>query len=72
MTSRKGESEAGHPRTDRFFCICGKWYFSSRENLQIGPFNSREDAESELMTFLRHIRQENLFAQRYYAAAFNP
>ena len=66
MKHRNGETETNKPRTERFYCISGQWYFSTRENLQIGPFPSREAAESELRLFLRHIQYDALFAERYY------
>lgn len=43
-----------HIRNNRYFMISGQWYFSTRENLQIGPFSSFDEAEIELGYFLNH------------------
>lgn len=67
MQTRTGEFEVTHYRTGRFFCISSEWYFSTRENLQIGPFSNQDDAELELMDFLRHIQQEGIYPERYFA-----
>ena len=65
MQCRRGEVENTHFRIDRYFCISGEWFFSTRENLQIGPFANKEDAQVELMLFLRHLREGGVFADRY-------
>jgi len=62
MDYRNGETINTHFRAERFFCISGLWYFSTRENLQVGPFAQREDAELELMFFLRHINEGGIYA----------
>ncbi len=63
MLNREGEVATTHFRTARYFCISGEWFFSTRENLQVGPFEARDDAEVELMFFLRHVREGGLYAQ---------
>lgn len=64
MEVRSGEVANTHFRTNRYFCISGNWYFSTRENLQIGPFESRDDAEVEMMFFMRHLRENGQFAEQ--------
>jgi len=44
-------------RSQRFFSEGNKWYFTTRENTIEGPFDSREDAEQELMMYLRNLRE---------------
>lgn len=39
-------------RTDRFFCVSGEWYFSTRENENFGPFASHQQAEDSLARYL--------------------
>ncbi len=63
MQCRSGEASGTHFRTDRYFCISGEWFFSTRENLQIGPFATRDDAEIELLLFLRHIQEGGIYAE---------
>lgn len=65
MQFRSGEVVATQFRTKRYFCISGEWYFSSRENLQLGPFPSLDDAEIELMLFLRHVNEGGIYADQY-------
>lgn len=39
-------------RTDRFFSGNGRWYFATRERIDVGPFARREQAEAALERFL--------------------
>ena len=48
-------------RSDRFFCEGGKWYFTTRENTIEGPYDSRADAEQELMLYLRQMNERAKF-----------
>lgn len=61
MQYRQGESSGTFFRFDRFYRIGEDWYFSTRENLQVGPFSHRDDAEAELMIFLRHTGEGGLY-----------
>ncbi len=38
----------------RYFCMDGKWYFSTRESEE-GPFGSREAAEAALERYLNSL-----------------
>ena len=69
MNIRLGESGCDFFRADRFYQISNQWYFSTRENLQIGPYNALDEAEVELMSFLRHIGEGGYAADAYLAAA---
>lgn len=57
MEQRTGEAKSVHGRAGRFYSIAEQWYFSSREDLQVGPFASRNAAEDALQNFLRHIKE---------------
>ena len=63
MQWRAGETVEGTSRAPRFFCIFDQWYFSTRENLQVGPFPSLDDAELELLIFLRHVDEGGIYAR---------
>ena len=39
-------------RSDRFFCVSGDWYFSTREKAEFGPFHSLEQAQNSLSRYL--------------------
>jgi len=54
---RQGEEEKAVPfRSSRFFCVGSKWYFTTREGFDSGPFASRERAETGLRRFLHVVR----------------
>jgi len=52
---RKGESGTIPFRTGRFFTVESKWFFSSREGIDHGPFTSKEQAEISLGIFLDNV-----------------
>ena len=58
MTCRAGENDRTWFRNERFLCINGEWYFLTRENTQEGPFDTKREAEMELMLFLRHANDD--------------
>jgi len=42
---RKGEVGSLPYRTGRFYCVDSHWYFSTREGVEQGPFNTRDKAQ---------------------------
>jgi chromatin remodeling complex protein RSC6 len=54
---RNGESETAIARSDRFFQQEAYWYFRTREGLDIGPFDKKEDAETGFNGFLGFLQQ---------------
>jgi hypothetical protein len=46
-------------RSDRFIIIDHKWYFTTRENRDVGPFKSRDDAAHGLALFIECISNQN-------------
>lgn len=67
MEHREGEASFFCFRAERYFRISGLWYFSTREYLQVGPFNCRDDAEIELMFYLRHVGEWGNYTAQYQA-----
>lgn len=53
MANRQGEEGNIPFRTERFFSVADKWYFSTREGVDSGPYASRERAEEGLKRFLK-------------------
>ncbi len=49
--SRAGESSNKHQRHDRFVKRNEHWYFQTREGLDVGPFESRGEAQYALLYF---------------------
>ena len=54
---RHGESGDVPFRSDRFFCAGQKWYFSTREGFDSGPYASKERAEASLERFLSVVKR---------------
>lgn len=52
---RTGEAGPVPFRSSRFFCVGGKWYFTTREGFDSGPFASRDRAEIGLRRFLHVV-----------------
>ena len=65
MKYRNGEETSMQFRTQRFFCITGEWFFSTRERVQVGPFNNRDEAEIELMLYLRHVNEGGIYGEQF-------
>ena len=40
-------------RSDRYFCVGSKWYFSTREGFDSGPYANKERAHNSLQRFLK-------------------
>lgn len=57
MAHREGENGLLPFRTHRVFNIGTKWFFAVREGKDHGPFESMQDAETELKFFLTDIKQ---------------
>jgi len=60
MMVRQGEAERNWFRSERFELINGAWYFQTREGALKGPFDSGQEAEMELLLYLRRI-EDSLF-----------
>lgn len=56
IEQRIGENRRVPFRSNRFFCVGSKWYFTTREGFDSGPFASRERAEIGLRRFLNVVR----------------
>jgi hypothetical protein len=52
MKAREGENRESWFRCNRFYNLKGKWFFSTREGVDFGPFESKNEAESELQLFI--------------------
>jgi hypothetical protein len=58
MSTRSGEKDVKLPlRTDRFFAVYSAWYFTTREGAAIGPFESKQEAQSGLLDFIEFIQK---------------
>ncbi|MEJ2141867.1 MAG: DUF6316 family protein [Gammaproteobacteria bacterium] len=51
---RAGETGAIPFRSGRIFNVGTQWYFATREGIDQGPFEARNDAEMELRLYVRN------------------
>ncbi len=56
MNVRAGEADKSWYRSDRFFKVNGEWYFSTREKIDVGPFDSLENASQGLALFIESMQ----------------
>lgn len=54
---RAGEDRFIPYRSNRFFCLGNRWYFSTREGFNSGPYATRDRAEAGLQRYLRVARR---------------
>ncbi len=52
---RTGESGNIPFRSGRFYNVDSKWYFSSREQSDIGPFQNKDEANDALTVYLKDV-----------------
>lgn len=64
MKAREGENRESWFRCNRFYNLKGKWFFSTREGVDFGPFDSKADAEQELQGFIARYQQAQAKAVR--------
>lgn len=72
MTNRVGENGSVPTRNGRFLQKEGYWYYSTREGVDIGPFDTRADAEvgvGEFIDFICASEPKILAALKHYRAA---
>ena len=65
-SQRQGEAPWHHQRTDRSFNRHGKWFFRTREDIDVGPYPTHERAEiaaSQLAIMLDGITDLEITAQ---------
>lgn len=76
MSTRHGEKETVHFRSERLECLNGKWYFAVREKANmIGPFESKEAARHAAAAYTKDIlsgRSEvDAMSNQYLRRAFS-
>jgi len=72
MMNRTGESGAVPARNKRCFRNGTYWYYSTREGVDIGPFDSLQEAEtgvSEFIDFILHAEPAVLAKLSRYSKA---
>ena len=57
LERRIGENGDVPFRSDRFFCAGNKWYFSTREGFDSGPYANKERAKTSLDRFIQVLKK---------------
>jgi len=66
MNMRSGEIEVKvRFRSERFFCVDGDWFFSTREGCDIGPYSSRLSASNGLILYIHYMEANPKQGQQY-------
>lgn len=67
--NRRGENGLTPERNKRFFEQSGYWYYSTREGIDIGPFDSYGEAQvgaSQFIDFITHAEPHVVRALQQY------
>ena len=66
MADRKtdGEDTKRFFKMDRFYQMNAQWFYMTREGEERGPFDSKRDAEGDLIDYIRHLAQLEAFGQK--------
>lgn len=56
LYKREGEEGTVPFRSSRFFCVGNRWYFTTREGFDSGPYASRDRAHIGLKRFLHVVK----------------
>jgi len=65
LGNRVGEEERNWFRSDRIYNLNNKWYFTTREGDELGPFNNHDGVEKAIRDFVDVIKKEGLFAAEF-------
>lgn len=60
LTLRKSEQDGVYFRSNRFYKINRKYYCSTREGVEIGPYDSKDEADIDLIRFIRRVEKNEL------------
>jgi hypothetical protein len=61
--TRKEDGDDGkmYFQMDRFVQQNGVWFYTTREGEERGPFESRDDAEGDLISYIQHLRKQEQY-----------
>jgi len=64
MTRKTDGKDGKHYfQMDRFVLQNGEWFYVTREGEERGPFESKQDAEGDMIAYLRHRRNMEEYGQ---------
>ena len=56
---RRGDTGDIPFRSGRIFSVGSEWYFTTREGDDVGPFETKQEAEAALAVFLRNYATDD-------------
>ena len=64
---RLGEKEIQPYRSGRFYSVANEWFFAVRETNDMGPYETKLEAEKQLENYISDLKQfgENKVKQSY-------
>lgn len=64
--SRKedGDNDKRYFQVDRFYQQNGEWFYTTREGTERGPFESKEEAEGDLIVYVRRMKKMEDFGEQ--------
>lgn len=57
MNRSSDQANAHYFRSERLFLVNDKWYFSTREHLDQGPYATRNEAEIEMIAYTKIFKK---------------
>lgn len=77
MSTRLGEKECVHFRSERFECVNGRWFVEIREEEKpMGPFETKERAQQAANAYAKDILEgrspAGSLSDQYLFKAFSP
>ena len=57
-----GDSPRLHFQSNRFVCQNGEWFYMTREGEERGPFESKKEAEGDLILYIRECLNKEIFS----------
>ena len=61
MRTRTGEAARPWFRSERYYHTGEGWWFMTREKDELGPFRSQNEAENELVLYVRKVNMIDTF-----------
>jgi hypothetical protein len=59
-----GDSEKRFFQVDRFYQTNGEWFYTTREGEEKGPFESKDEAEGDLIAYIIHLKNLEGFGNK--------
>lgn len=56
-----GEDSKTFFQMDRFYQMNTQWFYMTREGEERGPFDSKADAEGDLIAYIRYLDQMEIY-----------